>query len=79
MPEVVAFAMKVNAKAAYCFAIDGDKGTGGCPVVMGVPPHEEYLARCRELIAMLRRSADLLLHRLDRYAQDDPCIVETWF
>jgi hypothetical protein len=60
MPDIIEFAIKVKAKAAYCFVLDGNKGTGGCPVVVGMPPHEEYLARCRELIAMLRRSADML-------------------
>lgn len=60
MPDIIEFATKVNAKAAYCFVLDGNQGTGGCPVVVGLPPHEEYLARCRELIVMLRRSADML-------------------
>lgn len=60
MPEIVEFATKVGGKAAYCFVLDGSKGTGGCPVVMGTPPHAEYLQRCRELIGLLRRSADLL-------------------
>lgn len=59
LPEVTAFAISQNAKAAYCFVIDGSKGTGGCPVIMGMDP-KNYEARCRELITMMRRSADLL-------------------
>lgn len=58
--DVAEFAMKHEAKAAYCFVIDGNKGTGGCPVVVGMLSHPEYISRCRELVAMLRRSADWL-------------------
>lgn len=60
-PEITAFALGVEAKAVYCFVLDGVKGTGGCPLVMGVEALERavYRARCEELIAMLRRSADL--------------------
>lgn len=62
LPEVIEFAIRMNAKAAYCFVIDGSKGTGGCPVVMGEDALDRqlYAQHCRELIQMLRRSADLL-------------------
>lgn len=66
MPEIVTFALNVNAKAVYCFVLDGEKGTGGCPLVMGLPPPDEYRRRCEELIAMMRRSADLLQADIDR-------------
>lgn len=66
MPDVIEFALKTGAKAAYCFALDGSKGTGGCPVVIGLMPPAEYRARCEELIALLRRSADMLQADVDR-------------
>lgn len=58
--EVGDFGVKLGAKAAYCFVLDGVKGSGGCPVVIGHTSHAEYLERCRQLVGMLRRSADLL-------------------
>lgn len=62
MPELVELAMRVKAKAAYVFFIDGDRGTGGSPIVMDAPllERDEYERRCRTLVNMLRRSADLL-------------------
>lgn len=66
MPEIIEFARKAHAKAVYCFALDGDRGTGGCPLVMGTPPPDEYRERCKELVAMLRRSADLLEQDIER-------------
>jgi hypothetical protein len=60
MPEITAFALGVEAKAAYCFVLEGKKGTGGSPMVIGMPPREEYERLNRELVVMLRRSADLL-------------------
>jgi hypothetical protein len=50
--EITAFAMSTKAKAAYCFVLDGDRGTGGCPFVVGLVPPDEYRARCEELIKM---------------------------
>lgn len=58
--DVTAFALQTKAKAAYCFVVDGEKGTGGCPVVIGLVPPAEYRARCEELIVLMRRSADML-------------------
>ncbi len=60
--EITEYAIRLKAKAAYCFVVDGVKGTGGCPLIMGVEALEPavYQARCEELIAMLRRSADML-------------------
>lgn len=61
MPEIVQFAMSVHAKGVYCFVLDGDRGTGGCPLLLGLDglDRDEYRRRSEELIAMLRRSADL--------------------
>lgn len=61
MPEIVDFARGVEAKAVYCFVVDGSKGTGGCPLVMGIEALDrgEYQKRCKELIGLLRRSAEL--------------------
>lgn len=61
IPEIIAFARSTEAKAVYCFAIDGNRGSGGCPLIAGLPQgSEEYVARCQELVEMLRRSADML-------------------
>jgi hypothetical protein len=62
MPEIVELGMRTEAKAVYAFVLDGNKGTGGCPLVMGMEALDRrtYNERCRELIAMMRRSADLL-------------------
>lgn len=59
-PEITQFGLDTNAKAVDCFVIDGNRGTGGMPLVMGFPPPSEYKARCLELIRLLRRSAELL-------------------
>jgi cytochrome c len=59
-PEIVAFQAATKGQAVYCFVVDGTKGTGGMPLVGLAPTHPEYLARCRELVTLLRRSADLL-------------------
>jgi hypothetical protein len=64
--EVTAFAFGTKAKAVYCFVLDGEKGTGGCPLIMGMLQGPEYRRRCEELIVMLRRSADLLQADIDR-------------
>lgn len=66
MPEILEFALKVHAKAIYCFVIDGDRGTGGSPLVTGFPPPNEYRQRCEEMVQMLRRSADLLEQDIER-------------
>lgn len=58
--EIIAFQQATQGKAVYCFVVDGVKGTGGMPVIAMTPTHEEYLAKCREVVALLRRSADLL-------------------
>jgi hypothetical protein len=59
-PEIVQFQLATKGQAVYCFVIDGTQGTGGMPLVAVQPGHPEYLARCRELVTLLRRSADLL-------------------
>jgi len=64
--EITAFALSTKGKAVYCFVLDGDKGTGGCPLVMGIPGGPEYRRRCEELITMMRRSADMLQADIDR-------------
>lgn len=66
MPELIELATRTKAKAAYVFFVDGDRGTGGSPIVMGFPPPDEYERRCRELVALLRRSAELLEDDLRR-------------
>jgi hypothetical protein len=66
MDEVIAFASLTSARAVYCFAVDGHKGTGGCPLVMGITPAAEYRALCEELIGLLRSSADMLQADIDR-------------
>lgn len=59
-PEIVAFQQATKGKAVYAFVVDGIKGTGGMPLVEMAPTQDEYRARCREVVALLRRSADLL-------------------
>lgn len=66
LPDVVAFAVSMKAKAAYAFVVEGVQGTGGCPVVIGANSREEYRTRCLELVQLLRRSADLLERDVDR-------------
>lgn len=59
-PAIVQFAQATGGAAVYCFVVDGKLGTGGMPLISGMPPPAEYRQRCEELIALLRRSADLL-------------------
>lgn len=59
-PAIIEFARATEGAAVYCFVLDGKLGTGGMPLIEGFPPPEENRQRCRELIALLRRSADLL-------------------
>jgi hypothetical protein len=68
LPEITEYATRLQAKAAYCFVVDGVKGTGGCPIIVGMESlrREVYQARCEELIVMLRRSADMLEQDLVR-------------
>lgn len=66
MPEIIRFAVENGAGAAYGFVIDGQYGSGGCPVVVGLPDPAEYRRRLEELIKMMRRSADMLQADLDR-------------
>lgn len=65
---IAAFGMAQRAKAVYCFVIEGKLGTGGCPLVLGpsATDRAEYERCNRELIAMMRRSADLLEKDLER-------------
>lgn len=67
LPDIIEYATRLKAKAPYCFVIDGAKGTGGCPLVMGAESLQPavYRERCEELIAMLRRSADMLERDLE--------------
>lgn len=78
--DVTAYAVGLEAKAAYCFVIDGVKGTGGCPVVVGADALAPamYRARCLELVNMLRRSAALLEDDLRRQGLVDaqPALVD---
>lgn len=69
--EITEFALKTKAKAAYCFVIDGDRGTGGSPLVMGLVAGDEYKQRCVEMIRLMRRSADLLAKDLERQGFGD--------
>lgn len=68
MPEILEMTMHVKAKASYVFFVDGDRGTGGSPLIMGAESlkREVYEARCRELILLLRRSAKMLEDDLAR-------------
>jgi hypothetical protein len=59
-PEILRLAQSTSAKAVYVFVVDGDRGSGGQPFIMGMPEYDEYLRRNVELVKMLRRSADLL-------------------
>lgn len=65
---IAAFAKQQQAKAVYCYVIDGALGTGGCPLVMhpAATDRAEYERCSRELIAMMRRSADLFEQDLER-------------
>jgi hypothetical protein len=67
-PEIFYFARLTKAEAVYCFVVDGDRGTGGQPLLMGLDAlkPEEYLRRNRAIIAFMRRSADLLEQELIR-------------
>jgi len=61
--SVVEYVRQHKGVAGYCFVIDGEElGTGGCPMVIGADAADpvKYQARCRELVVMLRRSADKL-------------------
>lgn len=66
--DITAFATATKAKAVYCYVVDGEHGTGGCPLVLDVDEQDRklYEERCQRLIAMLRRSADLLEGDLNR-------------
>jgi hypothetical protein len=60
-PEIYALAQQTQARAVYVFVLDGNRGSGGQPLLCPMPEtHEEYLHRNREMIIALRRSADLL-------------------
>jgi hypothetical protein len=75
LPDVVEWGTRIKAKAVYCFAIDGDRGTGGCPLVMGMDQFTNrklYEQHCRELVVMLRRSATMLEADLKRQGFGDP-------
>jgi hypothetical protein len=65
-PAIVQFAQATGAAAVYCFAVDGNLGTGGMPMIVGLLPGAEYRQRCEELIGLLRRSAELLEQDLAR-------------
>lgn len=71
-PAIVQFAQATRGAAVYCFVVDGELGTGGMPIVSGFPPPEEYRRRCEELIALLRRSADLLEKDIARAESGTP-------
>jgi|GEM_PF-4258795 len=59
-PAIVQF-QQATGGDVYCFVVDGKLGTGGMPMIVGLPPTAEaYRQRCQALIALLRRSADLL-------------------
>lgn len=74
MPEIIELTTRVKAKASYVFFVDGDRGTGGSPLVMGADSlkRDVYEARCRELVELLRRSADLLEADLARQGFGKP-------
>lgn len=59
-PAILEFQKATGGAAVYCFVVDGKLGTGGMPIVAGFPLPAEYRQRCLELIALLRRSAELL-------------------
>jgi hypothetical protein len=58
-PAIVKF-QQATGGDVYCFVVNGNLGTGGMPLIHGFPPRNEYHARCQALIALLRRSAELL-------------------
>lgn len=65
-PAIVQFAQLTGGAAVYCFVVDGNLGTGGMPLITGLPAPGEYRRRGEELIGLLRRSADLLEQDLAR-------------
>lgn len=64
--EVALLALRTGAKAVYGFVVDGDRGTGGMPLVAGLTNGPEYRARCMMLADLLRRSAAMLTVDVDR-------------
>lgn len=70
--EAVQLLLGTKAKAAYAFVVDGDRGTGGCPVIEGLQAGSEYRRRCEELVRLLRRSADLLERDVNRQVPPMP-------
>lgn len=73
-PEIIEFGKATRAKAVYCFVIEGAKGTGGMPIVMGFPPAEEYRTLCEAMIKMMRRSADMLQADINRQVPEE-CVT----
>lgn len=71
-PEIIRFAAATGGRAVYCFVVDGALGTGGMPLIAGLPAPAEYRQRCLELIALLRRSAELLEQDLERQVPAGP-------
>ena len=67
-PAIVQF-QQATGGDVYCFVVDGNLGTGGMPMLGGFPRSpEEYRQRCEALIALLRRSAELLAQDVARRA-----------
>lgn len=66
LTEVISLLQSTKAQAVYVFVLEGDRGTGGCHALAGMHAGPEYRRRCLELIALLRRSADLLQADVDR-------------
>lgn len=65
-PEIFEYLKKTEGKAVYCFVINGNKGTGGMPLIAGFPEPAIYRQLCEELILLLRRSADMLEKDVNR-------------
>jgi hypothetical protein len=70
--EIALLALRTSAKAAYGFVVDGDRGTGGMPLIAGLASGPEYRARCRGLASLMRRSAALLEADVDRQVPPEP-------
>lgn len=59
LPDVTELLVRLKAKSVYVFVVDGEQGTGGCPIVQLQPTHAEYLQANRELLQYMKRSVEL--------------------
>lgn len=68
-PEITQLQVTTKAESVYAFVVEGERGTGGMPLVSIVPEQQasgsgviepaEYVARCRKLLGFMQRSVEL--------------------